>query len=173
MGKYLPTAFAQLEFAWKLFAHAQDGKINIEELDQGTTYMEGGMMIVLRDRTFDSYDDLVIACENNVLIAFGAAVITLNRAREEQGLLLPDPITTELEQFISITYQIRNAFAHDIAEPRWNMRNSRYSRRYDFGGISVDLSRIKNDAPFTYADIGGPDTIFRMGDYFKDVVLGQ
>lgn len=174
MGRYLPTAFAQLEFAWKLLAHAQDRKINIDDLDQGTTYLENGMMIVLRDKTFDGYADLIVACENNVLIAFGAAIITLNRAREEvEGLNLPNPIESELDQFVSITYQIRNAFAHDIAEPRWNIRNRRYARKYSFGGIEIDLSEIEDNTPFSYQHIGGPDTIFRMGDYFKHAILGE
>ena len=32
---YLPTAFAQLFFAWKLYNHALDGKISREELGSG------------------------------------------------------------------------------------------------------------------------------------------
>lgn len=173
MGRYLPTAFAQLEFAWKLLALAQDGKINLDELDKGTTYIENGLVLVLRDKTFDSYDDLILACENNVLIAFGAAIITLNRAREEiDGLKLPNPINSELEQFISITYQIRNAFAHDISEPKWNIRDQRFARKYSFGGIKIDLSEIEHNTPFAYEQIGGPDTIFRMGEYFKRTILG-
>ena len=86
--------------------------------------------MVLPNKVLDSSDDLVLALENNITIAFGAAAITLNRCREEAGVKLPDPIVTEIDQFTSVVYQIRNAFAHDIAEPRWNITNARFARTY-------------------------------------------
>jgi hypothetical protein len=61
-------------------------------------------------------------------------------------------------------YQIRNAFAHDIAEPRWNITNPRYARLYDFGGIRIDLSNV-GTKHFEYNDLGGPDVLFWIKDY--------
>jgi hypothetical protein len=168
--EYLDTAFAQLAFAWKLFVYAQDRKIDLDELDKPLTFKEGRMIFVLPDKIFDSYDDLVLACQNNLGVAFGAAAIALNRSREESGIKLPNPIETEREQFVSLAYQIRNAFAHDIAEPRWNMNQERYFRIYEFGGIRVDLNGIEDQKPFRYEDIGGPDALFAMKDYFIDIV---
>ncbi len=168
--KYLDTAFAQLAFAWKLLAYAQDGKIDLDQLDQAQTFKEGRMMLVLPDKIFDSYEDLVLACENNLGVAFGVAAIILNRSREEAGFELPDPIETERDQFVSLAYQIRNAFAHDMSEPRWNMDQQRYSRMYEFGGVRVDLTRFENQQPFRYEDIGGPDVLFAMKDYFVGIV---
>ena len=167
---YLDTAFAQLAFAWKLYAYAEDGKIDIDELDKALTFEEGPMVFGLPDKIFDSNGDLILACMNNLSVAFGAAAITLNRSREELGIMLPNPIKTERDQFVSLTYQIRNAFAHDIAEPHWNIRQERYSRMYEFGGISVDLSGIENQQPFRYEDIGGPDVLFAMKEYFIGIV---
>ena len=164
--EYLDTAFAQLAFAWKLCAYAEDGKIDLDQLDQALTFEEGRMVFVLPDKIFDSYEDLVLACQNNLGVAFGTAAIALNRSREESGIKLPNPIETEREQFVSLAYQIRNAFAHDIAEPRWNMNQERYFRMYEFGGIRVDLNGIGNQQPFRYEDIGGPDVLFAMKDYF-------
>ncbi len=167
---YLDTAFAQLAFAWKLFVYAQDGKIDLDQLDQALTLKEGRMVFVLPDKIFDSYGDLVLACQNNLSVAFGAAAIALNRSREEFGIMLPNPIETERDQFVSLAYQIRNAFTHDIAEPRWNMKQERYIRMYEFGGIRVDLKGIENQQPFRYEDIGGPDVLFAMKDYFIGIV---
>lgn len=163
--EYLDTAFAQLAFAWKLYAYAEDGKIDLSELDQALTYEEDRMVFVLPDQIFDSYDDLVLACRNNLGVAFGAAAIALNRSREDLKIALPNPIETERDQFVSLAYQIRNAFAHDISEPCWNMNQERYSRIYEFGGYRVDLTKIEHRQPFRYEDIGGPDALFAMKEY--------
>jgi hypothetical protein len=60
--EYLDTAFSQLIFAWKLCAYAEDGKIDLAQLDQALTFKEGRMIFVLPDKIFDSYDDLVLVC---------------------------------------------------------------------------------------------------------------
>lgn len=75
--RYLPTAFANLSFAWKLYNYGLDGRIDLEALDVPLRFQEEGMMFVLPDRIFESRDDLIVALENNLGIAFGAAAITL------------------------------------------------------------------------------------------------
>ena len=87
--KYLPTAFGQLAFAWKLYNYGLKGKINAEELDADVTWRDEGNFFVV-PRALGSADDLIIALENNLVIAFGAAAITLNRVREEMDIPLPD-----------------------------------------------------------------------------------
>lgn len=162
--KYIDTAFGQLAFAWKLYNYGLEGKIDLADLDKPITFQEGHMVLVLPDKVLDSESDLLIALENNLRIAFGAAAITLNRCREEAGVALADPIQTEIDQFSSLAYQIRNAFAHDISEPRWNITTPRYARVYEFGGIRVDLTNVGNKH-FEYTDIGGPDVLFHMRDF--------
>lgn len=162
--KYLPTAFAQLQFAWKLYNYALDGKLDINSLDIPITFRDKGMMLVLPDRIFESDDDLILAIENMLGVAFGAAAITLNKSREEARIPFPKTITSEQDQFVVLAYQIRNAFAHDIAEPRWEIRNPAFQRKYEFGPVSVDLSNL-NGQPFNYQDIGGPEVLFWMKEY--------
>ena len=162
--KYLDTAFGQLAFAWKLYNYGLDGKIDLSDLDKPLTFQGGNMVLVLPDKVLDSENDLILALENNLVIAFGAAAITLNRCREEAGIALADPIQTEIDQFSSVVYQIRNAFAHDISEPRWNITNPRFARVYEFGGIRVDLTSVGNKH-FEYQDIGGPDVLFHMQQF--------
>ena len=134
--KFLPTAFGQLAFAWKLYHYGQNGKIDLESLDADVTFFEGPMVFVVPSLNFSS-DDLEIALKNNLGVAFGAAAIALNRALEEAGYKKPEPIYSENDQCIAVIYQIRNAFAHDIAEPRWRIKG-RYKREYNFGGLSFD-----------------------------------
>ena len=162
--KYLPTAFAQLRFAWKLYNYALNGGVDLKKLDVPITFTDGEALLVLGEPIFNTADDLILAFENNLGIAFGAAAITLNRCREEAGLALPDPIATEVDQFIGLVYQIRNAFAHDISEPRWQISTSRFRRPYRFGRVNVDLTNL-HGRPFSYRDIGGPEVLFWMRDY--------
>lgn len=161
--QYLPTAFGQLAFAWKLLNYGLDGKINVRELDADVTFQEEGMVFVV-PKALGSQEDLVLALQNNVTIAFGAAAITLNRTREELGIQLPDPIADERDQCVALVYQLRNAFAHDIAEPTWKI-NGRYRRSYVVQGIRADLSEL-NGTAFEYGHIGGPDALFRIKDFF-------
>jgi hypothetical protein len=167
--KHLDTAFRQLQFAWKLYNYALDGHLDLEKLDIPLTFQDDTTIFVLQDRLLESPDDLILACENNLTIAFGAAAITLNRCREDAGIALADPISTEIDQFSAVVYQIRNAFAHDIAEPRWNISNARYARAYEFGGIRVELSAVGNK-PFEYRDIGGPGALVQMKRYGEQAV---
>lgn len=169
--RYIDTAFKQLAFAWKLYDYALEGKINVDELDKPLTFQEGRMVFVLPDKVLDSPDDLINALANNLGVAFGAAAITLNRCREEAGVRLANPPESEIDQFAGLTYQIRNAFAHDISEPRWNITDPRLARVYEFGGIRVDLSQV-GTKHFEYSDIGGPDVLFWMKDFGQRHVWG-
>jgi hypothetical protein len=159
--RYIDTAFRQLEFAWKLYNYVLEGRIHLDDLDKPLTFQEAHSVFVLQDKLLNTSEDLVLACENNLTIVFGAAAITLNRCREEAGIRLSDPVVTEIDQFAALAYQIRNAFAHDIAEPRWNITHTRYARAYEFGGIKVDLRNV-NKKHFEYSDIGGPEVLVRM-----------
>lgn len=167
--KFLPTAFGQLAFAWKLYNYGLDGKIDVEQLDREVTFQEDTMVFVV-PKALESDGDLIIALENNLTIAFGAAAITLNRVREEARINLPDPIATEGDACVALIYQIRKAFAHDIAEPRWKISRDRFKRSYSFGGLTVDLSQA-DGMPFEYTDRGGPDAMFFIKDWFEDQFL--
>ena len=116
------------------------------------------------DQIFPSDDDLILALENNLVVAFGAAAITLNRSCEEAGYCRPNQIASEVDQCVCLIYQIRNAFAHDISEPSWEIRNEIFRRVYEFGDIRVDLSNV-NGKKFEYNDIGGPEVLFWIKEY--------
>ena len=167
--EFLDTAFQQLEFSWKLYNYVLEGHVDLTELDKPITFKDGKSILVLQDKLLASPDDLILACENLLVISFGAAAITLNRCREEAGLKLPNPILSERDQFVALTYQIRNAFAHDIAKPRWSIKDPRYARVYKFNNIRVDLTNVGGKL-FEYSDIGGPEVLFWMKQYALTVV---
>src|SRR5437016_4513592 len=135
--RYLDTAFTHLSFAIKLMQAAENGVVDLDAIDRPLTIRDGVSVLVLPDRVLDSPDELIIACQNLVTIAYGAAAITLNRCREEASVALPHPILGECDQWVALVYQIRNAFAHDIAEPRWQI-DERYRREYLIGYLKAD-----------------------------------
>ena len=169
--QYFPTAFTQLFFAWKLYNYALEGQISRDALDITLTFQSDDhkMILVLPDRIFENDDDFILAFENNLSIAFGAAAITLDRSREEAGHRLPNSIETEAEHCIALVYLIRCAFAHDIAEPRWKIKD-RFQRLYSFGGLNFDLTKLDGQK-FDYLQIGGPERLIAIKDFVVSHLL--
>src|SRR5262249_18892674 len=134
MADYVETAIVQFQFALKLWHAAEDGKLKQDDIDVPLTVDYDGSRrspFVLKDRIFSNRDDFRNAIQNQISMAFGAAAIALNRRREDKGVLLPDLIDTVEEQWIALVYQIRNAFAHDIVKPTWQINNPKYARIYE------------------------------------------
>jgi hypothetical protein len=169
--RYLDTAFTHLSFAIKLMQAAENGVVDLESIDTPLRIEEGASVLVLPDRVLQNRDELIHVCQNLVTITYGAAAITLNRCREEASVPLPDPIASECDQWVALVYQIRNAFAHDIAEPRWQV-NPRYRRRYSIGHVRADLQPLEG-VVFLYAHIGGPDALYTLKAYGEEHAFGR
>jgi hypothetical protein len=169
--KYLETAFQQLQFAIKLMVFAESGGLKREDLDIPLRIEGGPSILVLQDQVLSSQHDLILACQNHVSMAFGAAAITLNRSREESNVPLPSRIEDERSQWIALVYHIRNAFAHDISEPKWRLRRVDYARLYRVGGVVADLAQL-DGIRFDYSHIGGPEALFWLKHYGVSHVLG-
>ncbi len=85
MKKHIGTALKQVAFAWKFDNYALEGKMNLEDLDRSITFQEDLLILVLLEKIFESQEDMVVALETNLVIAFGVAAIILNRCREITG----------------------------------------------------------------------------------------
>lgn len=172
--RYLPTAFANLEFAWKLLAYGEAGGIDLEKLDIPIVFSDdnGRPFFVPPPKIFDDPNDLILALHNNLTIAFGAAAITLNRSIEEAGHRRPGgAFETENDQCVALVYMVRNAFAHDIAEPKWEIRNPIFQREYVIGGKTFDL-RALNGRHFRYEDFA-VESLFFLKDFATDHLLNN
>jgi hypothetical protein len=169
---YLPTAFANVEFAWKLLAYGEAGEIELDKLDIEIVFQDdnGRPFYVPPAKIFSEPDDLLLALQNNLTIAFGAAAITLHRSIEEAGHKVPGGgIESEKEQCIALVYQVRNAFAHNMAEPRWDMRNPVFKRRYRIDGKTIDLREL-NGKLFSYGDFS-VESLFFLKSYAERNLL--
>lgn len=168
---YVETAIDQLQLGLKLWHAAEEGKLNADDIDVPVTIDWDGTMsapFVLKNRIFSKPEDFMNSIRNQISMAFGVAAIALNRRREENGVLLPDPINTVEEQWCGLVYQIRNAFAHDIAEPKWNITKPRFARKYEISAhIKADLSNV-NDKSFEWSHVGGPGVLVLLKHFGKD-----
>jgi hypothetical protein len=170
--RYIDTAFGQLSFAIKLMQAAEDGLLDVNAIDRPLTIADGPSILVLPDRVLASEDELILACQNLVGITYGAAAITLDRCREEASVTAPTTIVSEVDQWVALVHQIRNAFAHDIAEPKWHITKGRYRRQYSIGPVTADLTQL-DGLHFDYAHVGGPEGLFHLKTFGEDHAFGR
>ncbi|MDZ4381358.1 MAG: hypothetical protein U0942_08465 [Parvibaculum sp.] len=171
--QYLPTAFANIEFAWKLLVYGEAGEIDLDKLDVEIVFQDhnGRPFFVPPARIFSAPEDLILALQNNLTIAFGAAAITLHRSIEEAGHRVPrGAFVSEDEQCIALVYQVRNAFAHDIAEPKWEIRNPVFAREYVIAGKTFDLQKL-DGREFRYEDFS-VESLFLLKTYAERNLFG-
>lgn len=171
--QYLPTAFANIEFAWKLLNYGETGQIDLDKLDTDIVFQNdaGRPFYVPPAKIFTEPKDLIVALENNLTIAFGAAAITLHRSIQEAGHRVPKgEFATEEEHCIALVYQVRNAFAHDIAEPKWEMRNPVFEREYIIRNQTFDLRGL-NGMEFCYEDFG-VESLYFLKTYAEQHLFG-
>lgn len=160
--QHIETAFLQLSFAIKLWHFLDAHPINKDKFDDALTIEEAGNRICLPPDEFSTYEDLIVAAENNISIAFGAAAITLWEAiREHSGLASGNlnPKANQKENLAGLSYMIRCCFAHGSAMPVWSIRNSKYKTTYRVGNKTIDLTKITDGQVFDYASIGGYETL--------------
>ena len=164
---YIETAFLQLSFAVKLWYYLELYPIDKNKFDGSLTVKENRESIHFPKNEFNTYNDILLASENNVSICFGAAVITLWEAIKDKGeyspTKLPNPLATTEQKIAGLIYMIRCCFAHSPAIPRWHITSEKYKIIYSVGSKSIDLRSV-NDTRFYYESIGG-DCLFARKEF--------
>lgn len=161
----LDTAFLQLSFAIKLWHYLQKHPLQTEHFDIPLTLLEedGIKMICLPDKEFNSYDDIILASENNISICFGTAAITLWEAINERlnfSKNSPNPMKTQKEKVAGLCFMIRCCFAHGPAFPVWNI-TKRYETTYKIGNKIIELRQL-NGRSFDFSHIDGRETLWLL-----------
>jgi hypothetical protein len=105
------------------------------------------------------------ALSKRALIIFGVAAITLDAARAETTKL-PEVVESELDEAVALAYAIRCCPAHDISEPVWALRKSKYRRKYSVQGWDVDLVD-RNGRQFAPEHVGGPAILHHLATYLR------
>lgn len=98
--------------------------------------------------------------ENELLVRYGTAARTLDTYREEKGLKAPQTPWDDLSMCVSLIRQIRNVFAHNTIEPKWDIRE-RYRLLYEFDDVSISLID-KHGLNFDFEHVGSCESIFAL-----------
>lgn len=165
--KHIATAFLQLSFAIKLWIFLEEYPIDKEKFDSAALIQSPENCVELPKGEFHTYQDLQLASENNISIAFGAAAITLWGAIREHNSFEPKKISPQTNpegNLAALSYMLRCCFAHGSAVPVWSILNEKYKTKYLVGNKTIDLSVISNGEPFSYESIGGYKTLWLLRD---------
>lgn len=165
-------AFLQLEFAIKLMSYVELNKVDKATFDTDTVVLLSRDSLSFSESSFNSYDDLILAAQNNYQIALGFSAITLESALQDAGLHNNPSDVSPRGQLRTLVYMIRNAFAHDMMIPRWDVK-PKYQRVLNVTlashTVCVDL-RVLNGKPFDDGDIGGIGTYYEIRDAVLNLV---
>ncbi|MEY9590994.1 hypothetical protein ABIA06_003285 [Bradyrhizobium yuanmingense] len=153
----LAIANRNFEFAIRLLSYCELGNIKPSDFDTDhLTQLPNGSLHFPSGR-FADQDSIEGAANVNVLVAFGASVLALDQAFESFG---PKPDIESNDNIVrlrTLVYMMRCAYAHRIADPRWEVR-AKYRRTLvvmlKSFEIKLDLAPL-DQAAFDIDAIGG------------------
>ena len=162
----IDQAFLQFGFAIKLLTHFELGKVDKQQFDVETTIFLERKNIHLKTNLFHTNDDLVNAATNNFNITLGATAIILDESLTSAGFKNSCGDTSEQDQLRTLIYMIRCAYAHNMIEPRWEVRGKclqTLKYRILEQTFEVKLPEL-NGRPFSLDQIGGHDVYIAIKD---------
>lgn len=166
-------AFLQLEFAIKMLTHCELGKIDPNVFDTDHIVLLDKGNLGFPSGHFSDPDNIIRAAGISVSLAFGASALTLDKAFEAAGMKWELSSEDNLIKLRTLVYMIRCAYAHGIAEPRWEVRGKnkpKMSVELRTGQVGIDLEALHGKV-FDFDQLGGHHIWFQIRDEAL-VVLG-
>lgn len=165
-------AFWQLEFSIKLLMFCELKKLDPSEFDTNHLVKLEEGNLNFPSGHFSDPDNIIRAANVSVALAFGASALALDKAFETAEIL-PDPESdNNVTRIRTLIYMVRCAYAHGIAEPRWEVRGKyRRAMSIELEGIDThfDLEKLDGKA-FDFKQIGGHSNWNRMRDAAMQVL---
>ncbi|SRR6266566_8607992 len=162
----IEIAFRQLEFTIKLLSFCELRKIDPSEFDTDHVVMLEEGNLNFPTGYFSDANNITRAAAVSALLAFGATVLVLDKAFEVMGMKCDPEATDNVGQLQILVYMVRCAYAHGIAEPRWEVRG-KYLRSIfvdlDGTSIAIDLHTL-NGQVFMVEHLGGYANWYRVRD---------
>lgn len=164
--KDVEIAFLQLEFAIKLLSFCELGNIEPSKFDTDHIVTLEPEPLHFPTGHFSDSDSINRAASICVGLAFGASALVLDKAFDIMGMK-PNPEATDAAvRLRTLIYMVRCAYAHGLADPRWEVRD-RYvctlNLSLDGIAMSLDLSRLNGES-FEFEHIGGYLAWYRVRD---------
>jgi len=160
----IEQALLQYEFVIKMLTYIESGKLDKKEFDIDTTIIHAKSYNRFPDNTFNTYDDLKLAAENNFSLMLGALTITIESCLAENGIPNNSQDTTPRGQLRQLIYMIRCAYAHDIMEPKWVIKDRYVKKLTCTAGPytkEVELDEL-NGTHFNIEQVGGHGFYFEL-----------
>lgn len=162
--KDVEQSFKQLEFSIKLMCYCELGHMNKEEFDTAVVIQLDDGTVGFPEGAFETVDDLIRSAQIMVCVCFGVSAITLDSAYETAGIR-PNPDSSDLRgQLRTLIYMVRCAFAHNFADPLWEVRG-KFVKIVELvlegERVSLDLRGL-NGRCFDYSHIGGFSNWFKI-----------
>lgn len=153
----LSIAFRQLEFAVRLLSYCEVGHMKPSDFDTDHLTQLPNVNLHFPSGDFSSEDSICHAASINVIMAFGTSVLVLDQAFQAFGIR-PDPEATDnISRLRTLVYMVRCAYAHRIADPRWEVRGKfRRTLVVELPSVTISLDLEALDgAGFDIDSIGG------------------
>ena len=162
----IKIAFIQVEFSIKLLSYCELKKINPAEFDTEQIVLLEHENLIFPSENFRRQEDIIRAAGITVSSAFGASALTLNKAWDVAGVD-PDPQSTdEMVKLRTLVYMVRCAYAHGIADPKWEVQGD-YRQVLEvelpIASLKLDLRELHGQ-DFSFDVLGGHTRWFEIRD---------
>lgn len=164
--KDIEISFLQLEFAMKLLSYCELGKIDALEFDTDHEVVLVNGNLRFPAGHFSDPHNIVRSAAVAVSLAFGASALALDKAYEVAGVQKFPTSEKHADNLRTLVYMVRCAYAHGIAEPKWEVRGE-YKRRMN---LNIGMSQININFEelagknFDFKDLGGHRIWFLIKD---------
>lgn len=154
----IEQAFLQLSFSLKVMCYFELHKVDKESFDTDVIFTDPE--IYFPHNEFQTYDDLMLASQNAVIISLGLTAITFEEAIRS---LRKQNLNSSEVDLLDLLYMVRCAFGHGMINPVWKIEK-KHRRTFDLSfksfSFQIDLT-CKNEQPFNIEDIGGYSYYYR------------
>ncbi|MBI5887746.1 MAG: hypothetical protein HZB82_03430 [Deltaproteobacteria bacterium] len=160
-------AFKLLKFSIKLMCYCEQGHLNHEKFDTDVLLKFEGENMNLAEKQFLP-EEIIKLSQMNVGVCFGNSAIVLEAAFKEADLPRDPESDDEYQSTWRLVYAVRNAFAHNMAFPVWEIHEKNGRRRdvtltLEERPYVVKLSELHNQS-FEYSHIGELPNWFQIKD---------
>ena len=159
-------AFRQLEFTIKLLSFCELGNVKPSDFDTDHLVLLGSERLYFPRGKFNDADSIIKAAGTCVLVAFSASVLVLDDAFQAAGMKPDSEAVGNDKQLRTLIYMARCAYAHGIADPRWEVRGKYcHTLSVNLGSttISLDLTSLHGQS-FVVDQLGGYANWYRIRD---------
>ena len=164
--KDIDHAFSQLEFAIRIMCYCELNHLDKEKFDNDILIELPNENMHFQNGSFKNQESIVIASQMLVGTAFGVSAIILDAGYDAANIKKNIKSRDSYSDLRVLVYMVRCAFAHNMADPKWDARGIDFARQFNLNldhSTQIDLTNL-NGHSFEYEHIGGFTQWFKIKD---------